>query len=74
MIQCNRCHLDGLEWDKEYHNTHQKWRLIDDNGRPHICRESNSSFLSTTARNVASRFTSILGIGKSLENPVRSVI
>jgi len=34
---CNRCGLDGLEWDKIHHENTGKWRLINSDLQPHRC-------------------------------------
>lgn len=33
-VECKHCHTKGLEWI----HTGERWRLFDDEGKPHICK------------------------------------
>lgn len=35
-VTCRRCHKEGLSWAE----TQAGWRLFDEDGNPHHCRES----------------------------------
>lgn len=39
---CNKCNMEGLEWDTSLHETKGIWRLSKD-GVPHICRFKKSN-------------------------------
>lgn len=73
QFKCNRCDsIELLTWPENYKKGDHPVNA--ETGVDHECiRESNSSFLSTTARNAVIRFTSALGIRQNLGNPVRSV-
>jgi len=73
-MRCKYCKShEELKWPENYKKGDHPVNA--ETGADHECiKESKSSFLFTTARNAVTRFISILGIGKSLGNPVRSVI
>jgi len=37
MKTCNKCDMEGLEWDTTYHDNTDKWRLLEGSGKPHRC-------------------------------------
>ncbi len=39
-ITCDKCGADGLEWI----HTGVRWRLFDDDGKPHKCRPDADEF------------------------------